>query len=277
VDEEVRKVWGAIYDGNSDDPEALVKRFKQKYGKYLHRRPTYPIGPIDKQRVWRRCATGKHTAGGLDGWEPCDLAIISRNASDLLVDMLMEIEMGANWPSCTYHSRVVFLAKDPNKLDNALEFRLLTIMSSIYRKWGAERHEDMEGWANDWCLPGMYTMGLGADAAWWHSAVELELAQLQDKTIVGGSLDIKKAFDQLQRPLLKSLLIEAGFPPRLLGPYFRYLDSLVVYNSIGGDLGHGYHRKCGIPQGCPMSMMMMSFMLVPWLKMIDLEYGMPRI
>ena len=42
-----------------------------------------------------------------------------------------------------------------------------------------------------------------------------------------------------------------------------YLETLVVYNVLAGGMGTPYTKKCGIPQGCPLSMVMVALIMRP--------------
>lgn len=78
-------------------------------------------------------------------------------------------------------------------------------------------------------------------------------------------MDIAKCFDQISRPLLYRLAEAAGMPPGILSAYKRYQESLKVHNTIAKGIGKAFTRKCGIPQGCPLSMMFTSFIMRPWM------------
>ena len=84
----------------------------------------------------------------------------------------------------------------------------------------------------------------------------------------GGAADIFKFFDQIVRPLVYVVLSLAGMPRGVLDAYRRYLENLVTYNVVAGGLGHGQKRRCGIPQGCPFSMMVVALIMRPWLVMM---------
>ena len=77
--------------------------------------------------------------------------------------------------------------------------------------------------------------------------------------------DIAKFFDQLRRPLVYKLAEVAGMPTVVLTGYKVFVDNLLVYNSLAGGLGTPYARRCGIPQGCPFSMMMVALIMKPWI------------
>ena len=93
----------------------------------------------------------------------------------------------------------------------------------------------------------------GAEDAAYHTALVAELCKLTDTQFSGGAADIYKRFDQIVRPLIYNLLDEAGMPDKGLETYKKFLEALVVHNTIGGGLGEAYTKPTSIPQGvrCP--------------------------
>ena len=81
----------------------------------------------------------------------------------------------------------------------------------------------------------------------------------------GGVADIAKFFDQIRRPLVYKLAEAAGMPPKVLTAYRNYLENLTLYNALAGGMGKPYSKKCGIPQGCPLSMVMVALIMRPWI------------
>ena len=41
-----------------------------------------------------------------------------------------------------------------------------------------------------------------------------------------------------------------------------------MYNYLAGGMGEPHKRRCGIPQGCPVSMAMVALTMRPWLIMM---------
>ena len=56
----------------------------------------------------------EHTSGGMDGFLPQEMQLMSPKAASVLARMLNLIEQGAEWPEHLQHARAAFLAKDPN-------------------------------------------------------------------------------------------------------------------------------------------------------------------
>ena len=191
------------------------------------------------------------------------MSVISLKATSELVKMLRCVEEGADWPESTNSARGVFLAKEGCTRGDVLKQRILLILPIIYRRWAAYRLQTLETWVKGWFDETLYTIGGGADDAWYMNALQMEEALLKGQTITGGSADLQKAFDQIQRDMLYELLAEAGLPKEVLEPYMRFQGGMAVYNTIGESIGKPYKRLCSIPQGDPLSMVFLTLMLRP--------------
>eukprot|EP00973_Karenia_brevis_P044352 6143632-Karenia_brevis.AAC.1 len=107
--------------------------------------------------------------------------------------------------------------------------------------------------------------GASATEAWYTVAMDLELTRLLNLPLVGGALDLHKCFDQIIRPLLYMILSCAGMPATVLVAYQNYHEQAWIYNSFGGNIGQAHRHACGIPQGCPLSMVFISLLLRAWI------------
>jgi len=54
-------------------------------------------------------------------------------------------------------------------------------------------------------------------------------------------------------------------PSKVLNTYRRFQEKLQTRNAVAGGLGTPYTRYMGIPQGCPMSMMIIMLVLRAWI------------
>ena len=81
--------------------------------------------------------------------------------------------------------------------------------------------------------------GAGADDAWYSTSLEAEHAILHDLPLVGAIADLYKCFDQIIRGLLYALLAMAGLPPQILIAYINFMETTLIYNSIGDSYGLG--------------------------------------
>ena len=156
-------------------------------------------------------------------------------------------------------------------------YRVLLILPVLYRKWASLRLQDLAPWISKWELDQLFTISVGADEAWYTMAVKVELSRLEQTALIGGSADLQKAFDEIQWGLLYKLLEIGGFPKGILDAYKRFQESLAVHNTIGSHLGVPHFRKCSIPQWCPMSMVFIAFMLMPWALLMLAKGAEPRV
>ena len=268
VDGIATRAWKAIYNGNCSDLKQSVSYFKDKYSKYLFYAPEYKLKPIVGRELMETCTHGKKSSPGLDNWEPAELALLSPTAFDWLATMLNLVEAGSPWPDGMQHSKAAYLAKGLEKCDDPLSYRVLMVLPAVNRAWATHRLHDMEPWTEKWALSRMYAgVGTqGAEDAWYAFATQKGHLDLMGTPYVGGTIDISKCFDQVNRQLVKQLATDAGMDLGVLNAYLRYQDELQVHNSIAGGIGKGFTRRTGIPQGCPLSMNIITLLLIrTWL------------
>ena len=82
--------------------------------------------------------------------------------------------------------------------------------------------------------------------------------------------NIQKFFDQIQRGIIYKAAELAGMPKTILGAYRRFAGNLQAHNSINGKLCKAHTRRCGIPQGCPLSMMFVALHMRPWIVKMNM-------
>ena len=78
-----------------------------------------------------------------------------------------------------------------------MEYRILLILSRLYRRWASMRLRDVHSWAQGWQLPEMYAgvPGGGAELAWWHLSAANEEVALIGANVAGAAIDVYKRFD----------------------------------------------------------------------------------
>ena len=279
LDNILTRAWQRIYHGTSRPLQQVADDFCKKYEHLLFHAPEAACDEIDSEAFRASCLKASNSAGGLDGWHPVDFKLLSPLAFKFVVDLLNSIETGAPWPQGTLHGRLAFLAKDPSDAEEPGAYRPLLVLPHLYRRWAAFRLQCLPAWIQTWANESMFA-GIperGAEDAWWLTSVTIETWQAQQIQFSGSSADIAKCFDQIVRPLVYAVAKTAGMPKRILEPYSRYMESLQVRNTVGGGLGQPFARRCGIPQGCPLSMMFIALLLRPWTIMLDTMGAVPRI
>ena len=91
--------------------------------------------------------------------------------------------------------------------------------------------------------------------------ISLEKHILQGQCIYGASLDLHKAFNTLNRDLLKNLCRKLGLGP-IWFPYENALRKMERFFNVRGEWSKPLKSTTGVPEGCPLSVVMMA--LVTW-------------
>lgn len=275
----LRRAWEKITHGSTGDLKQIANKFINKYSSYYHRATQWELDDLSIDDFKEICKAGTDSAAGLDGWAARDMALLSEHSLQLVADLLNAIERGAPWPTHMLQARAAFLSKDPNDTSNPLAYRIPKITSGWYRKWASCRNKNLEQWITTWGHPALNSgvPGKGAQDAWHKIAMEHELKLLKGEQIAGGSVDIFKRFDQLNRELIYQLALNAGMPRRILDPYMRYISHLQVRYQVGKTIGEANIDRASIPQGCPFSMTMVALIMLPWIKLMEELEVTPRV
>ena len=121
------------------------------------------------------CREVPRTAGSMDGWDPADMALLSSTLYKRIAQLYNLVEEGAQWPKATRDARAAFLAKEENAA-SPLDYRLLLMMSTLYRSWAKIRLADLMPWISRWALWEIYAGALpqGASDATYVLSLKLE-------------------------------------------------------------------------------------------------------
>ena len=167
---------GQIDDGPAADETELTAEFLHAYTDYLYVAPPTVFPELTGSHLHDVACHTPPTAAGLDGWRPSELRHWSPLAFEWAAALLRLIESGAPWPSELCRGRSAILEKPSSKPDDALSYRLLTILTAMYRLWARARVQHAQAWASAWDCPELCagTSGKGAEDGWMATALELE-------------------------------------------------------------------------------------------------------
>ena len=280
MDQTFISAWEQIYKGNvaQQSVGSHIASFLHRYLPFCFVHSFVELSPITAQDLADTIAAITPSASGFDNIAPIDLKLLSPHCLSCLAQLLNTVEAGAPWPAQLLHAKGALLPKDTSQPFNPLAYRVLMVMSSCYRCWAATRLRHLGGWINLWRLDSMYSglPGVGAQDAWYDMAMQVENADIRRDGATGGAVDIHKCFDQIIRPLLYWLLLLGGFPPQLLVAYANHLEALQIHFSFASHIGQGHTHPCGIPQGCPFSMVFITFLMYPWHVLLKSLHVQPR-
>ena len=115
----------------------------------------------------------------------------------------------------------------------------------------------------------MFCAGGGRSSveAWFATPLDNEevLAGAVDSHVHLFVADVVKPFDTVDRGILDRVLSSLGLPAWFRHAYFEYHAHVRLRFKLAAGLGEPWTRDGGIPQGCPLSMMFIVVLYLPWL------------
>ena len=108
--------------------------------------------------------------------------------------------------------------------------------------------------------------GRGSVEAWYTSALDIEevLAGAADSHMHLIVAEVIKSFDTVDRRILDRVLSSLGLPGWFRHTYFEYHAHVRLRFKLASGLGEPRTRDGGVPQGCPLSMMFIVALYLPW-------------
>ena len=110
-----------------------------------------------------------------------------------------------------------------------------------------------------------------------HRGPQEKIAHIFGHDMSSAAVDILTCFDQIIRDVIYLVMEYTGAPHRVIRAYTAMLERLTVYHVIAGTLREGHKHSCGIPQGCPLPMLFIAIMLLPWCKLMRRMQATPKV
>ena len=235
--------------------------FVQAYVPRLH----FDLDDITPDEWYSSVARLKPTAArGPDGFAKMDLMMMPLFYVKILLRFLTDIEMGKRqWPSQMLMGFVLALAKRPDS-HHEDSYRPIVLFSMVYRLWASLRCRQMLSLLETWVHSDAHGFlpGREALASWASIQCAIELALQTGQTLNGLATDLKKAFNNIQRPQWFLLAEHLGLPARLLTPWKSFLGSFTRRFQVHGNLSSELGSNVGFAEGDPLSVMAM--VLIDW-------------
>ena len=151
--------------------------------------------------------------------------------------------------------------------------RPLTVLPVVYRIWASARMVHLEPWFKMWVPSCVFSAGGGrsSDQAWFTTALDIEevLSGIIEGDVHIFVADVIKSFDTVDRGILDRVLSSLGLPDWFRHAYFEYHSSVGLRFKLAAGLGQPWTRDGGIPQGCPLSMMFIVALYLPWCRCVS--------
>ena len=119
----------------------------------------------------------------------------------------------------------------------------------------------------------MYSLGNGLSSveAWFSTALDIEevLSGTGCDQLHVMVADVSKSFDTVDRSILDCALSRLGLPDWFRKVDFSFHSQVRLRFKLAAGLGEPWCRDGGIPQGCPLSMVFIVALHVPWCRHLD--------
>ena len=221
----------------------------------------FEVSDIQPAEWYRAVSRLKPTAArGPDGFAKLDLLRMPLFYVQILLNFLIDIELGRRvWPRQMLEGFVLALAKFPGA-HSAEAYRPIVLFSMVYRVWASLRcrqllhqleqfaHSDAHGF-----MPGRETA-----QSWLTIQATVELAVQSGQCLAGMATDLKKAFNNIQRPQWFCLGDRIGLPARILAPWKAFLNGFTRRFQVHGNLSDALDSNVGFAEGDPLSVLAMA-------------------
>ena len=97
------------------------------------------VEEITAELVHEAMISSGKTAGGMDGWQPAELALVSEGISAWIAELFKLLEQREEWPKACLHAKLTYHEKGGRKEERVMSYRPLTITVPIYRRWASMR------------------------------------------------------------------------------------------------------------------------------------------
>ena len=271
------EVWQPRWQRSIGVDDSILERamnFVQNFVPKLN----FELNDITPNEWYKTVARLKpQAARGPDGYARLDLLKMPVFYVQILIKFLMDIELNnREWPQQMTLGFVLALAKHPDA-HTADAYCPIVLLSMVYRIWGSLRrrqllrmieaciHDNAHGF-----LPGRETM-----QSWLQIQACIETAIQSGFALSGLATDLKKAFNNAQRPQWFLLAERLGIPQRILCPWRRFLQVFHRRFQVHRNLSDEVYSNVGFAEGDPLSVFGMA--LIDWSRHIYMDALAPPI
>ena len=226
--------------------------------------PAYdPLISLEElQQQLRKLRLGK--ARGPDGFSNGELRNLPLVGKQLLLDLLNAFTVHPSWPPELLKSTVTLLPKTDGTA-MVSDTRPITVLSTLFRLWSKCQASKFARNALAFLPPSIVGNVPRSSSKWLAAYLQfsLEKAHVMGSDYTICSLDLVKAFNTLQRPILEALNSHFGVPEDTWESYHFLLSNVQRHFKIVGSLSAQMPPpEAGVPEGCAMAVQQM--LMVNW-------------
>ena len=216
------------------------------------------------------------SAGGLDGWGWREIKVLPVSWFDELARILTKVEDLGVWPDGLLDVYITMIPKTDGDA-TPLGQRPLSVLPVVYRIWASARMGQLDGWFKSWVHDSVFSAGGGRGSveAWYTSAIDIEevLSSAADSHVHLFVADVVKSFDTVDRGIHDRVLSNLGLPGWFRHAYFEYHAHVRLRFKLASGLGQSWTRDGGIPHSCPLSVMFIVSLYLPWCRYLAAQVG----
>ena len=216
------------------------------------------------------------TAGSLDGWGWRELKVLPVAWFHHLARILSKVEDLGVWPDGLLDTYIAMIPKVDGDA-TPLGQRPLSVLPVVYRIWASARMLQLEPWFRSWVPSCFFSAGGGRSSveAWFTTSIDIEevLSGVVQGDVHVFVADAIQSFDTVDRGILDRVLSSLGLPGWFRHTYFEYHSLVRLRFKLSAGLGQSWTRDGVIPQGCPLSMMFIVALYLPWCRYLSAQDG----
>ena len=272
IDEEFRKA----YFCRSGQRDTSLEEFSFEVQGWLPLLPVFELPRLTGQMFADVVHRKSATTCSLDGWGWRELKVLPLSWYDELARILTKVEDVGVWLDGVLDAYIAMIPKTDGDA-TPLGQRPLSVLPVVYRIWASARMVQLESWFRSWVPDTVFSAGGGRGSvdAWYATALDIEevLSGAVDSDVHLSVADVNASFDTVDREILDSVLSSLGLPAWFRHAYFEYHAHVRLRFKLAAGLGEPWTRDGGIPQGCPLSMMFIVALYLPWCRYLSSQVG----
>ena len=189
---------------------------------------------------------------------------------DDMLNIFSHMYMEGGIQASQTHGLIVCLPKHGNPVTTD-DYRPLTLLNSDYKIFARILANRIRPWINDILHPCQHC-GVGDNnilSALSEVRDTIAHAEYTNAPICLLSLDFKGAFDKISHTYLLETMKAYGFSETMSKRIFTLYNTATSSVQINGHISSPFPIRCSIRQGCPLSMLLFTLCLDPFLRLLD--------
>ena len=179
-----------------------------------------------------------------------------------LARILTKVEDIGVWPDGLLDAQIAMIPKTDGDATPVGQ-RPLSVLPVVCRIWASARMGQLEDRFRSWVLESVFSAGgRGSVETWYATALDIEEV-----------LTVVKSFDTVDRGILGGVLSSLGLSAWFRNACFEFHAHVGLRFKLASGLGEPWTRDGRIPQGCPLSMMFIVALYLPWCRYLAAHEG----